>query len=389
MENIDNIVFYHEINMPEYIYTQNLICKPFKFIFFISKTDKIKLIKQIFDYQNNSYEESVLFEIYISNIIKNNYELFTKIILMIGLNINSNNYICEYEENMFYICNSFNNIVDSCDFNFLNKVILSNVKKTESMYKNIFLLKEDIKKKNIIINKITGSINDINDMAIMTDKNYFNKLAASSKNKNIEDTPSKLKNLIEENDDIFRKLKISIFEKEEILNNLTITVSEKEDILTKINGMIDEKNLLIDESSDKLNKLNILIDNKNNVLDILNETVNLSNDKFNHEVVIDLESKLITAKNRMNILNNKYNFQKQETEKLSFIIKNNNLILENLTNKNIYLNQNIKNENNKFNKLNTIFLELEMKANIDNIIINILITLVIILISKILYIYFV
>lgn len=389
MENIDNIVFYHEINMPEYIYTQNLICKPFKFIFFISKTDKIKLIKQIFDYQNNSYEESVLFEIYISNIIKNNYELFTKIILMIGLNINSNNYICEYEENMFYICNSFNNIVDSCDFNFLNKVILSNVKKTESMYKNIFLLKEDIKKKNIIINKITGSINDINDMAIMTDKNYFNKLAASSKNKNIEDTPSKLKNLIEENDDIFRKLKISIFEKEEILNNLTITVSEKEDILTKINGMIDEKNLLIDESSDKLNKLNILIDNKNNVLDILNETVNLSNDKFNHEVVIDLESKLITAKNRMNILNNKYNFQKQETEKLSFIIKNNNLILENLTNKNIYLNQNINNENNKFNKLNTIFLELEMKANIDNIIINILIILVIVLISKILYIYFV
>jgi len=385
MENIDNIIFYHEINIPDYVYIENLIFKPFKFIFLISKTDKIKLLKNTFDYHNNSYEEVILFEIYMSNIIKNNFELFTKIILMIGLNINSNNYIKEYEENMFYICNSFNNIVDRCDFSFLNKVILSNVKKTESMYKNIFLLKEDIKKKNMIINKITGSINDINDMTMMTDKNYFNKLAASSKNKNIDDTPSKLKNLIEENNDILSKLKISIFEKEDILNKIIITIDEKEIILNKIIITIDEKTLLIDESIDKLDKLNFLIDNKKNAIDKLN----LSNDKFNYEVVIDLESKLIIAKNKMNILNNKYNFQKQETEKLSIIIKNNNLILENLNNKNITLNQNIKNENNKFNKLNTLFLELENKTKIDNVIINILIILIIVLLSKLIYIYFV
>jgi hypothetical protein len=91
----------------------------------------------------------------------------------------------------------------------------------------------------------------------------------------------------------------------------------------------------------------------------------------------------------MNSLNDKYNYQKQETEKLSIIIKNNNLIIENLEKKNIYLNQCIKNENDKFDKLNTIFLKLDRLTNIDNIIINILTTLVILLIAKLIYIHFV
>lgn len=366
MENNDNIMFYHEINIPDYVFTLNLIYSPFKFIFLISNTHKIKFIRHIFHYHDNLYEEIVLFQINISNIIINNYDLFTKIILMISLNLNSNNYINEYEENIFFVCNSFNNIVDSCDFNFLNKVLLENINKNECMYKNMSLLKEDIKKKNDIIHKITNSINDI---SIMSDKNYFNKLDAFSKNN--DNTLIKLKNVIDEKNDTLRKLNISIFEKEDILNKLTIN--------------IDNNNLLIDESNDKLNQLNILIDDKNNLLEILN----LSNDKFNHGVVIDLESKLILQKNKMNSLNDKYNYQKQETEKLSIIIKNNNLNIDNLTNKNIFLNKSIKNENNKFDKLNTIFIELERNSYIDNIIINILITLVIVLMSKIIYIYLV